>query len=179
MLKGGLYDRYVQLVKGEVNVRKNESSRIVKTLIPVGLLLSISVGYLGFLFTNSNPTLAVAAEGNAYKPVVSLEVVMEVVDDMFGSLKTTLNDKTAKPRKKFKKLKLHTAFIAEMMNLTAQFDSSAYCKQAGWADFAKKTQDLLLEASKAAKNKDGKLFEPCLEKIDAACEACHEKFRDI
>ena len=160
-------------------MRKTESSRILNNLIPVGLLLSISAGYLGFLFTNSNPTLAAAAEGNAYKPVVSLEIVMEVVDDMFGNLKTTLNDKKAKPRKKFKKLKINTAFIAEMMNLTAQFDSGEYSKEAGWKDLAKKTQDLLFEASMAAKNKDGKAFEPFLDRIDTACEVCHEKFRDI
>ncbi len=109
----------------------------------------------------------------AYAPVVELDVIMDRVDEIFGDLEKNLAET------KFRTLRKDSAFLAELMNITAFFDHTEYSKETGWKVFSVKTRDLLLEATNVSKKKDGAAYKALLGKIEAACDACHEKYRDI
>jgi cytochrome c556 len=144
---------------------------MVKRWLSVALVFAVALGADGTLWVDAGASAP--EEGRPYKPVAELAVVMEKVDDVFGKLDDLLKEE------KFRTVIKDAAFVAEMMNLASHYDHSSYSKEKGWEDLSAKTRDLLLEASGLAKKKDGAALKGLLERIDASCEACHEKYRDI
>lgn len=150
----------------------------VRTWIVVGLASVLGIGSVGILATGKSPGVALAtssgaAESKLYKPVADLGVIMYHVDKVWEDVENRLE------AKKFRTLRKHSQFLAEMMNITGYFDHSEYSEAKGWKEIAGKTRDLLMESVKIAKKKDGAGYTALLKKIEASCEVCHEKYRDI
>ena len=140
--------------------------------LPVGLAILLVAGYVGVTTLGTGSGFAAAPAPAPYKPVADLDIIMDQVDEFFEAAKESLE------ANKFRTLRKQSAFLAELMNITGYFDHSEYSKEAGWVGISVKTRDLLLEAQKVAKKKDGDAFKALMGKIDASCESCHEKYRD-
>ena len=153
-----------------------QTKQTLRAGLPVVLAVAVLTGAALFLSSNMLDAGAAAPVADekaaAYKPVVKLDAIMDVVGEFYEDLEEQLK------KKKFRPLRKRSIFLAEMMNLAIYFDHSEYNKAKGWEELAGKNRDLLLEAAKIAKKKDADALAAALEKIEAACEACHEKYRD-
>jgi hypothetical protein len=137
-----------------------------------GLVVLLASGIL-FVFARAPEPGHAQGKGKEYKPAVKLEFVMEQVDEVYNKLEPGVKEK------KFRIVRKQALFLAEMMNLAGYYDSTEYSKEKGWEDLSNKCRDLLLEAGKAAMDEKAAELTTILGKVEKACEACHEKFRDI
>ncbi len=123
-----------------------------------------------------------AVVDTAHKPVGPVEEVLEAVmynvGDSFDALETAIE------KKRFKTVGRNGLFLAEIMNLAPAYKTAADGATAeekadakAWKGFADGAKDALLEMTKIAKTKDQAAATAQFEKIDAACEKCHDKFQ--
>ena len=124
-----------------------------------------------------------AKPGAGYKLVAPLEVVMEVTDDMFYELEKKIDAAKGNARK-LKSIRKDAQFLAEMGNLVShgtyeEVKTDAHRKK--WQELCGAMKDQLLALATATMKKGAAAAEVKApwSKAEAACDSCHETFRDI
>ena len=99
---------------------------------------------------------------------------MDHADGVFADLEEKIENK------KFRTVRKEAMVVAELMNVSS-YDKEFYGKKE-WHELSKKTITELIalstEAKAAQKSKEGAKVAKRWKSAEAACEACHEKFRD-
>lgn len=111
-----------------------------------------------------------------YKLVAPLEVVMEVADEMFYELP----DKWE--AKKFKTVTKHALFLAELANLMGYADyeeAKTEPQKKEVKKFMTSLKENFLKLSEASRKKDAGEVNRLHTEVEKACDACHDKYRDV
>lgn len=111
-----------------------------------------------------------AKGGSAFEPVAPLESTMEVVGDLFDATEEHLK------AGKFKNIKREAFVVAELINIALLEKEHKGNKD--WETLAMAARDGALKLAQAGGKKDEAGVKAGHKALEAACEACHKKFRD-
>ena len=152
-------------------------SKFVSVTIALLAVLGLVVLCAGGL-TGRQSARAAAKDEGGYKLVAPLLVIMEEGDEIFYELLDKVD------AKKFRTASKEALFLAELANITwhahyksEEVKTAAHKKE--WQKYATSVKDGLLKLSEASKKKDAKEVKSLHSKVEAACDTCHEKFRDV
>ena len=138
-------------------------------VIVFALVLTLS----GFVGGGSTSVDLPAAYGVApcYTPVVPMDDLMDAVDDNFEEISDQLK------AKKYSKAMKAAYYVAEYANVL-QFHTSEEVKGAAnlkkWKDISVASRDDMQKGALTIKKKDATGAKKLLDKVEAACEACHD-----
>ena len=124
------------------------------------MILIVSLGGLGAATLQS-------AKAKPFKPVAPLEVLMEGVDDYFLDFEDNIKDK------KYKSMKKDALMLAEFFNIAFHHKT-----EKDWQKLSQEQIAQFQEFSEASAKKNDQALASLFKKIDATCEACHDKYRD-
>ena len=106
-----------------------------------------------------------------YTPVVPMDDLMDAVDDNFEEISDQLK------AKKYSKAMKAAYYVAEYANVL-QFHTSEEVKGAAnlkkWKDISVAIRDDMQKVALTIKKKDATGAKKLLDKVEAACEACHD-----
>ena len=143
---------------------------IVCSLAVLGALVMALVGLPGRNHSDLNLP-AVYGETPCYKPVVPMDDLMDAVDDNFEEISDQLK------AKKYSKAMKAAYYVAEYANVL-QFHTSEEVKGAAnlkkWKDISVAIRDDMQKVALTIKKKDATGAKKLLDKVEAACEACHD-----
>lgn len=132
------------------------------------LAVALLAGCLALMAQEGQKGAAKAAPA-AFKPVAPLLVLMENVDSIF----TDLKEKIAK--EEYKSLKKDAQFLSELFNVASYHNP----EKSEWRPLAVKNIEQLKKFAVDSDKRDRKVLEAAYSAINATCDACHEKYRDI
>ena len=149
----------------------NNRNRIV--LGGVAILFALVVTLSGLVGGGSSTIELPAVYGVApcYTPVVPMDDLMDAVDENFEEISDQLK------AKKYSKAMKAAYYVAEYCNVL-QFHSSEEVKGAAnlkkWKDISVAIRDDMQKVALTIKKKDAAGAAKLLDKVEAACEACHD-----
>lgn len=138
--------------------------------LSAALLLGGFLSTLAILAQDPGKSDGKPKAGQAFKPVAPLLVVMENVDDIF----TDLKEKIAK--KEFKAVKKDAQFLSELFNVATYHYEE---KEKEWRQWSRQNLEQFQKLSGESDKKDGKALQATYDAINATCDACHQKYRDV
>jgi cytochrome c556 len=136
-------------------------------LFPIIAIFSVLCGFSYFCAVESSRA---AALEEGFKPVSTLEALMEHVDTVFSEYESYAE------KKLFKKIDKTSRVLAELINVASFFPQEK--NQQEWMQLSKATLENFLKLAEAGSKKDAAGVTGLLKKVNDACDACHEKFRD-
>ncbi len=102
----------------------------------------------------------------AFKPVLSVEQLMEGQERAFKALKSAVLDE------KWKDARINAWLLAELANVNRQ-----HANETKYSDFAATMLDASMSLAAELKKKDPKLAAAGISKIGNACNACHDAYQ--
>jgi len=133
----------------------------------------LALALLGGISTRAAADDSKAASGKGgYELVAPLSDLMEVMED---SVFKRIPDRLKAGQ--FKNIKREGSFLAEFANLTAQEKEHRSNKE--WIGFTDQMKEAALKLADAAGKKEEAGVKAQYAAVEKACDACHEKFRDI
>lgn len=139
----------------------------------VVILFALAVTLAGLTGGGTTSLDLPAAYGVApcYTPVVPMDDLMDAVDDNFEEISDQLK------AKKYSKAMKAAYYVAEYANVL-QFHTSEEVKGAAnlkkWKDISVAIRDDMQKVALTIKKKDATGAKKLLDKVEAACEACHD-----
>lgn len=105
-----------------------------------------------------------------YKLVAPMDVLMDVTDTMFYELEEKIDEK------KFKTVRKHALFLAEITNVTKYGYLRKDKRQKAWLDYCDKSIKDLVKMGAASKAKKEKEVKALWTSVENLCNGCHDDF---
>ena len=102
----------------------------------------------------------------AFKPVLTVEQLMENQEKAFKGLKAAVLDQ------KWKDARLNAWLLAELANVNRQ-----HAEQEKYSEFAGRMSEACLGLAADLKKKDAKLAKEGISRIGSACNSCHDVYQ--
>ena len=146
-------------------------NRFVLGSVVILFALAVTLSGLTGVGTTSLDLPAAYGVAPCYTPVVPMDDLMDAVDDNFEEISDQLK------AKKYSKAMKAAYYVAEYANVL-QFHTSEEVKGAAnlkkWKDISVAIRDDMQKVALTIKKKDVAGAKKLLDKVEAACEACHD-----
>ena len=146
-------------------------NRFVLGSVVILFALAVTLSGLTGGGTTSRDLPAAYGVAPCYTPVVPMDALIDAVDDNFEEISDQLK------AKKYSKAMKAAYYVAEYANVL-QFHTSEEVKGAAnlkkWKDISVAIRDDMQKVALTIKKKDATGAKKLLDKVEAACEACHD-----